>query len=75
MTTNMPRLQYTTSNFVRSHGKAPSGRGSWGFQRSDTHVAFDRDLHGEVIFHNGTLSEAKAAHKASGAYGLWAVMP
>jgi hypothetical protein len=72
------RLEFTSADFVRSHGRTPrssGGGGSWGFQRSRTEAAFERDLFGEVVWVFGTLTEAKAKLRAQGATGLWSVCP
>lgn len=52
---------FTTRQFVRSHGTAPRGRGTWAFQKSTSVDAFDRHLVGDVFFAHGTLVEAKVA--------------
>lgn len=59
MASTPSRVQFTTRAFQRSHGRRPSGRGTWGFQQSTTEVAFDADLRGDVLWANGTLAEAK----------------
>lgn len=69
--------EFTTSAYVRAHGKLPRGTGAWAFQRSRTLVAFDRDLFGEVVFvYAESYSKAKAemARRFAGsAPQLWAV--
>jgi len=74
-TANQDKLTFTDRAFVRSHGRSPRGTGCWAFCRTTTQVAFEADLLGEVEFYSGTLTEAKAALKADGGTGLWAVMP
>ena len=74
----MKSIQFTDAAFVRSHGKAPRGRGQWLFQMARSHTAFGAELTGPVRCFGGinsTLAEAKAAAKAEGLTGLWAVMP
>lgn len=53
--TNTP----TNRSYVRTTGRNPRGTGAWAFQASRTEVAFDADLFGEVVFANGTLTEAR----------------
>lgn len=58
-TTSKPT--FTTRPFVRSHGTAPRGRGTWAFQLAQSCMAFDGELVGDVLFVPGaTLTEAKA---------------
>ena len=51
-------MKLTTRPFERSHGKRPRGRGTWAFQASLSDVAFHDDLFDEIVFANGTLTEA-----------------
>lgn len=62
--------EVTTAEFVRTHGKAPRGFGSWAFQASTTRAAFDADRTGEVTFVTATFTEARkraVAHLAADA--------
>lgn len=68
------RLSFTTKAYVRATGHAPRGTGMWAFCRTHTETAFEDDLVGEPEFYSGTLAEAKAALKADGGTGLWAVL-
>lgn len=56
------KIRFHNNEFVRSHGRLPSGRGSWAFQIS--HI---NDFEGtaDVHFSQGgmTLTEAKKAMK------------
>lgn len=69
------RIEFTDAAFLRSHGRAPRGRGSWALQATTADRAFDAHLFGPISWHQGTLSEAKAALRAAGASGLWAILP
>lgn len=69
------RTEFTTAAFERSHGRRPSGRGSWAFQAATNWTAFDRDLTGEIVWANGTLTEAKAAARIALPGQLIAVLP
>lgn len=71
----MEKLTFTHEAYVREHGRFPFGRGSWAFQASRDYMARSQHLHGEVLFFNGSLQECKRALAATGATGLWAVMP
>lgn len=75
----MAKLEFTNAAFVRSHGRNPSGRGSWAFQETVDWSAFDRDLRGDVWFAPGscTLTEAKKAAREhfAGCEGILAVLP
>jgi hypothetical protein len=75
MTSTTTATEFTTSAFVRSHGRQPRGTGTWAFQRATRHTAFSSELVGEVEFFHGTLTEAKAKAKAAGMAGLVAVLP
>lgn len=70
---------FTAAAFKRSHGRSPSGRGTWAFQRTDSALAYDYHLYGESEFVSGTLSEAKAKiHKLdrdNGEGRVWAILP
>lgn len=69
---------FTNAAFVRSHGKNPSGRGSWIFCASRTEIAFTDDVNAASLViapHSLTLTEAKRWMAEQGNTGLWAVMP
>jgi hypothetical protein len=71
-------IKFTTANYERSHGKAPRGRGNWGFQRTNGVFAYDRDLHGQIFWFSGTYQEAKRKAVRSNLYHpdeLLAVLP
>jgi hypothetical protein len=55
----------------------PRGRGCWAFQPTTNPTAYDSQLVGEIYWAPGscTLTEAKAALAATGATGLWAILP
>ena len=58
-------VSFNDSDYVRSHGKAPRGRGSWAFQRQ-----VGRELVGEIKFFMGSVVEAKKqAAEAFADYG------
>lgn len=71
------RTDFTVSAFVRSHGSRPRGRGLWGFRKSRTDYAFERDLTGPVVWAPGTLTlrEAFAWMRREHPGSTWAVMP
>lgn len=73
--TSARRATFTASAFERSHGKRPTGRGSWAFQQTTSFTAFDAELFGEIEFFNDTLTGAMARMRANGATGLWAILP
>lgn len=56
------RKTFDTSEFRRSHGTEPRGRGGWLFRNADT---------GEVVNRNGTFTEARRALPAA----AWVVLP
>ena len=71
----MTKTSTTTSHFRRSHQVEPRGRGNWAFQVSVTYTAYERDLRGDVVFVQGTFTEAKAeAAKLLGNPSLMAVL-
>lgn len=47
------KVEFDHREFMRSHGKQASGRGSWAFRVPD----WNKD---EVLWFNGTLTECKA---------------
>ena len=55
--------------------RRPRGHGRWAFQRTARRRAFDDDLFGDVVFVDGTFSDAKRVVIARGEPGLWAVLP
>lgn len=69
------KTTFTNAKFVRSHGRNPSGCGTWAFQQATTDQAFT--LTGEIVFAPMllTLGEAKRWMRQQGNTGLWAVMP
>lgn len=70
------RTEFTTAAFERSHGHRPRGSGSWAFQRSTGWTAFDRELVGEVVWVQGTLTAArKEAARLLGNPACVAVLP
>jgi hypothetical protein len=47
------KVEFDHSEYIFSHGKQASGRGSWAFKV----LAWNKD---EIIWFNGTLTECKA---------------
>lgn len=70
----MSALTFTTRSFERSTGRKAKGFGTWAFQATSRETAFASELLGETEFFSGTLTEAKAALRATGASGLWALL-
>jgi hypothetical protein len=60
-----PRVPVTTAAYLRSHGRAPRGSGTWAFSASQTSRAYDADLRGNVVFAHGTLAEATRVARES----------
>lgn len=52
---------FTTRPFVRSHGRQPRGHGRWALQPTRSVNGYAADLHGEILFVDGTLTEARTA--------------
>lgn len=74
--TTTTKIEFTTSAYFRSHGKTPSGGGSWAFQKATSITAFDSELVGEIYWvHGETFAAAKRALRTLGVSGLWAVLP
>jgi hypothetical protein len=53
------RIVFTSSSYVRSHGKEPRGVGCWVFQASSSTTAFASELSGDTFEAWGTFAAAK----------------
>lgn len=79
MTNNQPpkpeKLRFTEAVYRRVDGLAPDYKNTaqWAFQKADNEDA--TELSGTRFFAWGTLNQAKAMLKATGASGLWAILP
>ena len=59
------KIEFTDSQYVRSHGHSPRGRGRWAFQPTTGYEAYDRQMINEPEFWaTGTLTEAKRKARA-----------